>query len=69
MAVSRMRNKNMQFGSYLWPNRQNCCTVQPWTCELGDAADTMFYKTYFLFPMISRALKYFIDFTLFIILS
>jgi len=23
MAGSRMRNKNMQFGSYLWPNRQN----------------------------------------------
>jgi len=23
MSVSRMRNKNMQFGPYFWPNRQN----------------------------------------------
>jgi len=23
MAVSRMRNKNMPFGPYVWPNRQN----------------------------------------------
>jgi len=23
MAVSRMRNENMQFGPYVWPNRQN----------------------------------------------
>ena len=41
--------KNMQFGPYLWPNRQNCCTAQQWTCELGYGADTMFHTTYFLF--------------------
>jgi len=34
--------KNMQFGPYLWRNRQNCCTAQQWTCELCYGADTMF---------------------------
>ena len=39
--------KNMQFGPYLWPNRQKWCTAQQWTCELGYGADTMFHRTYF----------------------
>jgi len=32
--------------------RRNCCTVQPWTCELGYGADTMFHRTYFLFCLL-----------------
>jgi len=44
-----MVTSDFLLGPQLWPNRQNCCTVQPWTCELGYGADTMFHRTYFLF--------------------
>jgi len=49
--------KNIKFGPYVWPNSQNSFilyeigvggTVQPWTCEPYYGADTMFYRTYFL---------------------
>ena len=46
-AVLRMRNEKYAIGKYVWPNRQNCCTAQLWTCELGYGADTMFHRTYF----------------------
>jgi len=35
-------------------NRQNCCTAELWTCELGYGVDTMFHRTYFLFSYINN---------------
>jgi len=46
-TVSRMRNGKYAIWPLVMAERENCCTVEPWTGEFGYGADTMFHKTYF----------------------
>ena len=43
-----MRNEKYAILPLVVAKRQNCCTVQPWTHELGYGADTMFHRMFFL---------------------
>jgi len=49
MAVSRMRNKNMQFNlnPYLMADSPKFLQEQFGHCGLGYGADTTFHRTYF----------------------
>ena len=49
VGVSRVRNEKYATSPLVTAESPNCCTVQPWTCELGYGADTMFHRMYFLF--------------------
>jgi len=43
-----MRDKNMQFGPYLWPNSQNSCIIY----EIGVGALRMRNEKYAFWPLV-----------------
>jgi len=64
-----MRNKNMQFGTYLWPNRQNSCflleigvgehdgDVRSLTGSRNEAVLRMRNKKYAIWPLLVAIAK------------